>query len=185
MKTMHLLLCIGILLFVPGIVSPSTVYAATINVQCGAADLISAINTANTAPGSTLNLEADCLYKLEAVNNTGDNGVNGLPQITADMTINGNGATIQREPYDEIPHFRILQVNSDANVTVNNLTLRNGINNVFEDKHEKGGAIANYGHLTLTNSTLQHNLAGCGGGVWSTGHVTIENVVFVDNIGDN
>lgn len=165
--------------------SASVAHAATINVGCNADELIAAINTANADPGSTLHLAEGCLYKLQAVDNTGVNGANGLPQIGTTMTINGNGATIQREPYDEIPHFRILQVNQDATLHLSNVTLRNGINNVFTDQREKGGALANYGALTLTDSTLQHNLGGCGGAVWSSGQVTVENTLFVDNLGDN
>jgi hypothetical protein len=82
--------------------------AATFNVANGdVAGLIAAINAANTSPApNTINLASGGTYTLTAV----DNGVNGLPAITNPMTINGNGATIQRSSAAGTPNFRIFLV---------------------------------------------------------------------------
>ena len=78
---------------------PATAYAATYNVGNGdVAGLIAAMNAANSSPApNTINLASGGTYTLTAV----DNGVNGLPAITNSMTINGNGATIQRSSAPE------------------------------------------------------------------------------------
>src|SRR5207253_6689253 len=76
--------------------------AATFTIANGdVAGLISAINTANVNDeADTINLASGGAYTLTAVNNTTD-GANGLPVLVndllgPDLTINGNGATIQR-----------------------------------------------------------------------------------------
>ena len=71
--------------------------AAGFAVGCGdSAGLISAIQSANAAAGTdTITLAAGCTYTLIGVNNSVD-GPNGLPDITSDITIEGNGATIKR-----------------------------------------------------------------------------------------
>src|SRR6266496_4785379 len=62
--------------------------AATIQVPCSVPALVAAINTANSTSGAdTLNLAGGCTYTLTAP----DNAANGLPVITSDITINGNG----------------------------------------------------------------------------------------------
>jgi hypothetical protein len=59
-------------------------------------DLIAKINSANaTGEPDTLSLGANCVYDLTAVDNWWY-GPNGLPAIASDITIEGNGATIQR-----------------------------------------------------------------------------------------
>src|SRR6185503_10950002 len=74
--------------------APSATQAATYNVANGdVAGLIAAINSANSsAAPNVINLANGGTYTLTTV----DNGSNGLPVINNSMTINGNGATIQR-----------------------------------------------------------------------------------------
>jgi len=78
--------------------------------------LISAITTGNGfgAP-YTLCLAAGITYTLTAVNNT-SHGSNGLPLITGDITIVGNGATITRN--STAPVFRIATVETGAALTL-------------------------------------------------------------------
>src|SRR4051794_28384676 len=74
--------------------------AAPFTIACGdIAGLIAAINTANTNnQPDTIELSAGCLYQVSASND----GFNAFPQIGLDgieantLTINGNGATIER-----------------------------------------------------------------------------------------
>src|SRR5512146_3240098 len=73
-----------------------TAQAASISAPCTVAGLISAINTANAnGQADTISLAANCTYTLTTANNTGDHNASGLPVIASDITINGNGATIQ------------------------------------------------------------------------------------------
>ncbi|MDQ6797191.1 MAG: hypothetical protein M3011_04035 [Actinomycetota bacterium] len=86
-----------------------TAQAATISVACGGSGggsggLIAAINLANnTAGADTIDLAAGCTYVLAVEQSPG----NGLPVITSEVTIHGNGATIRRA---SAAAFRILEV---------------------------------------------------------------------------
>ena len=79
----------------------------------------------------TINLAAGATYTLATVDNETD-GPNGLPSITSQITINGNGATIQRDPSYACPEdgddndFRIFHVESTGNLTLNELTVSSG-----------------------------------------------------------
>ena len=95
-------------------------------------------------------------YTLTAVDNTTD-GANGLPSITSEITIDGSGATIERD--DAAPDFRIFHVAYGGDLTLNQLTLSNG-------RGEYGGGIQNVdsGTVELINSTVSGNKADVGGG---------------------
>ena len=80
----------------------------------GPTGLIAAIIAANdegTNPGAdTIELAAGGMYTLTAVHNTND-GDNGLPSITSEIIIDGNGSTIYRGT-SSTPDFRIFHVQS-------------------------------------------------------------------------
>src|SRR3982750_2074833 len=83
------------------------------------AELISDINAANAAGGSnTITLTAGTLFKLNAVNNNTDSP-NGLPVIAPgnDLTIVGNGSTIDRSAGASVPGFRLFEVTAGASMT--------------------------------------------------------------------
>lgn len=70
-------------------------HATTVDVPCSVSDLVEAINTANGSLGAdTLRLARKCTYKLTSPDAA--NPANGLPAITSEITIDGNGATITR-----------------------------------------------------------------------------------------
>ena len=98
--------------------------AATFNIADGdVTALINAIVTANgNGQADTINLAAAGSYTLTAVDNDSD-GPDGLPSITSEIIINGNGATIERSSTGGTPDFRIFHVESDGNLTLN-LTFR-------------------------------------------------------------
>src|SRR3569623_1206830 len=106
----------------------STASAASIVVgTCSADDLISALNTANATPeADTLTLKAGCRYVLSDDNNRDSFGANGLPVISADATIVGNGATIVRDSAVGTPSFRILEV-WGAHVELQSVTISGGV----------------------------------------------------------
>lgn len=90
---------------------PVAARAATFNIPNGdVAGLIAALNTANgNGEADTINLAASGTYTLMAVDNTSAyRGPNGLPAIASQITINGNGASIQRSSVAGTPDFRIL-----------------------------------------------------------------------------
>jgi hypothetical protein len=165
-------------------------------------ELVNAINTANgNGEADTLVLASGCAYTLTAVNNTDpDYGPNGLPVITSDITVNGNGSTIVRSSASGTP-FRIFQVNSGATLRLNNATVSGGYtdadgggihnegtvnvtNSTFSNNRgTNGGAIADMsGTVDVTDSTFSGNNApGSAGAIWSFGTLTVANSTFSGN----
>jgi hypothetical protein len=156
------------------------------------AELIYDINAANQAGRSnTIVLAANTTFDLIAVDNT-TNGANGLPVIVNrdTLTISGQGGDIiQRDP--AAPDFRLFDVASGGSLTLETLTLQNG-QAVGSASSSEGGAIYNQGTLDLNGVTVQDNGAfggyasargqdAEGGGVWSSGTLTLENGTTVQN----
>jgi hypothetical protein len=153
-------------------------------------DLIADIQAANTAGGAnTISLTAPTTspYVLTAMNN----GDNGLPVIVADdnLTIVGNGDTIERSTASGTPVFRLLDVASGGSLTLGNLTLQDGEVQAVGPLGG-GGAIYSQGTLVLNGVTLQDNIAvgpmgeynAHGGGILSSGgSVTLEGGTVVQN----
>src|SRR5262245_40763299 len=153
-----------------------------------ASDLIADINAANlTAEADTITLASGTTFTLT----TSTDGSNGLPMIRAaggSLTIIGNGDIIERSTAAGTPWFRLLTVAPGGSLTLENLTLQGGL------AGGTGGAIENGGTLILDGVTVQDNLArgsdatltgglfggfsafgASGGGVWSSGALTIRN----------
>ncbi|MEC4982653.1 MAG: Ig-like domain-containing protein [Oscillatoria sp. PMC 1068.18] len=169
-------------------------------------ELIQAIQDANaSAEADTINLDAGATYTI-----TGDetgvpfsnvrretpqlitNGVSGLPSITSEITINGNGATIERED-GASENFRLFYISSDGNLTLDSVTLQGGR---AEDAageagetsvaQDDGGAILNRGTLTITDSIIQGNEAADDGGAIANegGTLTATGTQFLGNVAD-
>jgi hypothetical protein len=163
--------------------------------------LVGDINAANANGGTnTITLAANTTFDLTAVNNT-TNGANGLPVISGkngadNLTIFGNGATIDRSTAAGTPAFRLFDVASGNSLTLHNVTLQGGKTLGFFGA-AAGGAIDNQGTLVLSNVMVQNNAAlgvpgrgqdAAGGGIWSNGSLTLENsTVFQANsaVGSN
>ncbi|GAA3104679.1 hypothetical protein [Streptomyces echinatus] len=85
--------------------------------------MVKAINTANGSPGAdTLRLARKCTYKLTSPNAT--DPANGLPTVTSEITIEGNGATITRAK--SASDFRILLVGASGTLMLNRTTISGG-----------------------------------------------------------
>ena len=152
------------------------VYAATINVDddCSLANAIRSAN-GDTQTGAMNSCESGAdtitLWRDVALHKA-------LPAITSELTIEGNHHTLRRAA--EAGDLRLLSVAWSGDLTINNLTLRNG--RLSEDF---GGAIAleNGAALTVYNSMFQNNYAGRGGGaIAGVGlQATIHNSLFINN----
>ena len=163
---------------VPALCAPSA-SAAVLPAVCSgstgsAPSLIGAITTANLDPGpDTVTLGADCTYTLGSVDNNWY-GPNGLPAISGDVTVEGNGATIAR--FAAAPNFRLFFVGADpaslstsgyvspgpGKLTLREVTLRGGL--------ARGGA-----------AFLGGGGAGMGGAIFSQGTVVIERSTLTAN----
>ncbi len=169
-----------------------------------AAELISDINAANKHGGANtiaLTAPASSPYVLTAVNNSTD-GANGLPVISGNkagaLTIVGNGDTIERSTAAGTPAFRLFDVASGNSLTLESVTLENGIA-LGSGTAADGGAVYNQGSLTLQGVTVQNNAASGwsasqttvakqagaaagadaqGGGIWSDGVVVFDDLTL-------
>ncbi|WP_328726691.1 hypothetical protein [Streptomyces sp. NBC_00259] len=82
-------------------------------IACDTEALKNAIHAANTAGGGTVQLARRCTYTLTTVDNTGLHGANGLPLITAPITLRaGKNTVIERSA--AAPAFRIFEVTGPA-----------------------------------------------------------------------
>jgi hypothetical protein len=125
-----------------------------------AEDLAAAVADAVGAGPHTITLVPGCTYTLRLP----DNQVSGLPVIgtvdqPSDLTIAGNGATIERAP--DAPAFRLFAVGDGSRLTLNDLVLRGGAvpsASVMSDgTAEGGGAILNQGVLVVNRCTITGN----------------------------
>lgn len=150
---------------------------------CSPAGLVAAVTAANgQAGGGHVTLQSGCVYTLTAADNAAEGG-NGLPVITGNVTIDGNGATIERSADSGTPHFRILDVAAGATVSIHDLTLRNGI---ADNGHDGGGAIWNHGNLSISGSTFDNNsnpatTGTSGGAIQNSGTLTVTRCAFTNN----
>src|SRR6516162_9522329 len=153
----------------PLILEPLEDRTALSNFNAGTvSDLITDINAANAAGGSntiTLTAPTTSPYVLTAVDNTTD-GPTGLlvisgggMKVAADnLTIVGNGDTIERSTASGTPDFRLFDVALGAALTLNNLTLQNGYE-LGSGSSAEGGGLFNQGTLVLSAVTVQSNEA--------------------------
>ncbi len=129
----------------------------------------------------------------------------GLPLVESEIVIEGNGATIGRDPTAEA-QFRLLAVSSSGALTLNNLGLHDGFASgsygggalvngggevvmtgtelIGNTAARVGGAVynVNEGTLTISDSTLGGNTAVFGGGISTNGgYLTIEGSELLGN----
>lgn len=151
--------------------------------------LIAAINVSNTnGQPDTINLAPGSTYTLTTVNNN-NLGAGGLPVVALDgstdnsLTINGNGAIVQRTPAGNAPNFRIFQVTGVLNL--DSVTVQNGNSN--DQNFGAGINVGSGGSLVLTNSAVINNVnqTAPGGGVGiepGARNVTISNSTISGNL---
>ncbi|HBI45295.1 MAG TPA: hypothetical protein DDY78_20955 [Planctomycetales bacterium] len=171
-----------------------------------AADLIADINAANAAGGANtimLAAKTHSPYVLTAGNNYAD-GATGLPVIAANdnLTILGNGDTIERSTASGTVAFRLFDVAAGASLTLQNLKLQNGLawgaTGLVAATAAEGGAVYNQGTLDLNGVTVQGNIAqgvtgqvigftvipagpAAGGGIYSGGALTLAGTTVQNN----
>lgn len=154
----------------------ATVFTATTVSQ-----LIGDIEEANANPARgpyTINLLAGTVYTLTV--EAAPSGGTGLPAILSgvDLTVVGNGATIQRSPVAGTPAFRIFSVAGGATLRLRALVVRNGsvvgasgpsgspgTSRPGEPGgNAVGGALLNRGALSIADSAFANNHTGGGAG---------------------
>ena len=122
----------------------------------------------NASDGATITLDKNYVY---------DGGLNKFGiLINKDLTINGNGHTL-----DGLSKSRILVINYGSvlkhnKVVLNNICFKNGYSIDY------GGAILNFGDLTVNHCTFKNNYADVtAGAINSIGVLDCKNSVFKQN----
>jgi hypothetical protein len=154
--TIHAL--IGATVIAGGMAALTPAAQAATPVACSENDLVAAVTLANSTPAAdTLTLASGCTYSMTSSHGSAANGQEALPVITTPIEMVGP-ATITRTA---MTPFRIAEVSSTGRLTLTtSVALTNG------SAVGGGGAILNYGEVTLTNSSLSGNTAtGNGGGL--------------------
>ena len=121
--------------------------------------------------GSVISLDKDYAY---------DEGfsVRGI-KIDKDLTINGNGHTIDGLSKSRIFLLKMGLITNNK-ITLNNIKFINGNSDLY------GGAIFNYANLTINNCEFSSNNAKiAGGAISSVGHLDCINSKFTKNIADD
>jgi hypothetical protein len=144
-------------------------------VPCDPDALITAINLANAHSGATLSLAGNCTYTLTTNLNEA-----GLPVITQPITIDGNNATLIRAA--NATAFRIFEVATGGNLTLQNLTVTGGRSVSTTPAgggiHVRPGGAARLIHTTIKNNSSVSR----GGGIYNdAGMVSITDSVLTDN----
>lgn len=124
--------------------------------------------------GSTINLSRDYKYNDEFKISSGI-------FINKDLTINGNGHTIDGMNKSRIFNINYGSILKQHSVTLTNITFKNGYAKIY------GGAILSFANLTVNNCIFTNNNAGTvGGAINSLGALTLKNSKFDRNtaVGD-
>lgn len=192
--------------------APDPAPDATVSVGCGptaGADLQAAVD--NAASGDTLVLSPLCDYSIATPDPA---SADSALYVNKTLTIDGNGATIQRDA-GASSDFRIIRIDDPGNLTLLHVTVSGGravypatdgdgggievngsgaaltlrgsrvVDNLAQ---VGGGGIADYGGtVTATTSTLSGNRAGNGGGGMEegAGTVTFSSSHITDNTADS
>lgn len=166
--------------------SNTPAYAATITVNGTTCTLLNAIVAANTDTSAggciagngadTIELQPSSIHSLtQAYSYYGsDGGPIGLPVITSNITINGNGATIEGDVLPTYSSFRIFDVSSTGDLTLNDVTVTGG------GGYENGGGIAIFdGNVTINRSSI---INGTSGAIYNfDGTITINDSTISGN----
>ncbi len=156
--------------------------ATTVSIANGdVASLAAAFVAANGGSPQVLSLASGGDYVLTtAIYDQLNVNYSGLPELTGNVTIQGNGATIERSSATGTPAFGVLDVGPGGSLKLDNVTITGGNNTTY---YQSGGGIYNAGTLTVTNSTITGNTApGAGGGIYNSyGTLTVTGTTISNN----
>jgi CSLREA domain-containing protein len=149
------------------IVVDTTVDEDTDNTSCSLREAIKAATTNAAYNGCSAGLGGDTITLPAGIYTLTTDSQ--LPNITSGITINGEGTTstiIQASTCNPVTEscthqHLIFNIFTAGTLTLNNLTVRHG-NNGY---NQCGGAICNYGSLTITNSVFSGNDGSSGGAI--------------------
>lgn len=149
---------------------------------CSLLDAINAANTDESIGGCLAGNGADVIFLTQDVTLSETASIFervGLPLIESQITIRGNGYRIQRDP--EASQFRLFYIDRGADLTLDQVQLIGGSDT------DNGGAILNFGNLTINRSYIAENQAEVGGAIYTelNSLTNIRNSTFYNNAADS
>lgn len=169
------------LLVAAGMASPADAAMSSRRAQvinCSSAELISAINAANTARQGTITIPSNCTISLtSAYVEATTRGPNGLPIIRENITITGGTNSIIERAVGS-PAFRILEVACGGRLTLQNVIVQNG-----DSGANTGGAVLNArGTIVMSSSTVRNSTGDNGAGISNdTGSLSLDHTTVSGN----
>lgn len=158
--------------------SPIDAADIVVDETCSLADAIAAANTDESVGGCPAGDGADVIRLTANVTLS-----ERLPRITTDITVEGGGYSVN----GAFAH-RIFFIDASGTLAIRQLTLQNGraseVRLPTEVSVEAGGAVFNYGVLSIAESSFANNTAENGGAIFSWGETSISDSVFSDNSAD-
>lgn len=145
--------------------------------RCTIEYLVYSIHDANSDPDpSVITLEPGCEYVVEQP--YGDDPdplqeTTGLPLITSEVEIVGNGASITRPKVDVQPeYYRLMAVGSTGILRMDSISFSNGIVGDFSftinaPESNNGGAVFNAGYFDCANCVFHENISRNGGAIYN------------------
>ncbi len=151
---------------------PALSETITVADRCALIDAIIAANSDTAQSGCAAGSGADTIVlppgRTKILKGIIDNtyGATGLPLVTTDITIEGNGSIIKRD--DAAPKFRIFAVGATGKLSLKNVKVTGGVADGEDASGSGGGIFVSDGTASLINSTITGNSARRGGGVYNT-----------------
>lgn len=127
--------------------------------------------------GNDIILVPPGVYSLTLTGEPEDDNLYGDLDISGSVTIRGVGSAENTIIIGDGINDRIFHVLSGVTVTLENLTIVNGLTQLFGD----GGGIYNSGNLIISNSTISGNIGCCGGGIFNAGRLLIKDSIISTN----
>lgn len=154
--------------------------AAAANFSVPAGDTAAFAQAVSDADGNSeadvITLAAGSTYSFTVPSSDG-----ALPSINTEITIEGNGAIIERSG-SAVDPFRFFRLAFNANVIIRNVTIRGG--RLSATGIAGGAVLVNSGQLLIENSTLTDNHCdgGYGGAIYVGGGIaTVRDSTISDN----
>lgn len=148
---------------------------------------------AGTGGPDTVELATDGTYTITDVDNTDPKfGANGLPIIATDITVDGNGATVQRDaalsggtPCNTV-NFRLFHVDPTGALVLDGLTVTNGCASGYTEDGGGGALLVEIGgSAVVRDSSVVANQARVGGGIINCGDLVVEDSEVSNNLAES
>ncbi len=169
------LLILAVVLIVP---QPLSTAVIVVDGGCSLGEAIQSANSDSAVGGCTAGSGTDTLELTDDVDISAPfGGNNGLPPVTSEIVVEGNGHTVARTGGE---NFRIFDNPSSGDLHLKNITITGG--DVVQGLDDEGGGVRNRGTLLIEGSLITGNHAfDAGGGIFNQGTATVINSTLSNN----